>query len=166
MMKPETPRRDADKTKWSATFFVAAELCRRGWTVGLTHGNTKTTDILAARRERKVSIDVKGIRLPGHWFGSGLLGERRKVRDHYIIFVAIPEAEVEKPTPRYYIVPGREAVELVEFNRDHKGPRSRKGHPAITEFPRRDNPQSKYLNSLIRSGYEYAGRWDRLESES
>ena len=147
--------RDTQQTKWAATFLIAGELAKRGWNVGLTHGNTATEDILAHHPEsgRHVTIDSKGIRAPGHWFGNGLVGEQRKKDHHFMVFVAIP---FTNDPARFYIVPARKAVEMADYNRVHPGPRVTRPVPSLFESPRRDSPQMKTLE-LFRD------RWDLLQ---
>lgn len=48
-------------TGLSGEYFVAAELYRRGWLVGITVGNAKAIDILAEKEGTNISIQVKAI---------------------------------------------------------------------------------------------------------
>ena len=48
-------------TGLSGEYFVAAELYRRGWLVGITVGNAKAVDILAEKDGLNISIQVKAI---------------------------------------------------------------------------------------------------------
>jgi len=54
----EIPR---NNTGLSGEYFVAAELYRRGWSVGMTIGNAKAVDIFAAKDEKRIDIQVKAI---------------------------------------------------------------------------------------------------------
>ncbi len=136
-------RRSGEQTKWAATFLVASELVRRGWQVGLTHGNTETADILASHPEsgRKISVDVKGIHAPGHWFGEGLLGQKRTRPDHHMVFVALPDPP---GAARIYIIPGRTAVQMAEANRARASTWA-KPVPSLWEKPPKGHPDFESL---------------------
>ncbi|NJO92134.1 MAG: hypothetical protein HC831_26545 [Chloroflexia bacterium] len=54
----EIPR---NNTGLSGEYFVAAELYRRGWSVGMTIGNAKAVDLFAEKNDRIVPIQVKAI---------------------------------------------------------------------------------------------------------
>ena len=54
----EIPR---NNTGLSGEYFVAAELYRRGWSVGLTVGNAKAIDIFAEKGRKRIAIQVKAI---------------------------------------------------------------------------------------------------------
>ncbi|QHT65408.1 ATP-binding protein [Rhodocytophaga rosea] len=50
-----------NNTGLSGEYFVAAELYRRGWSVGMTIGNAKAVDLFAEKDNRKIAIQVKSI---------------------------------------------------------------------------------------------------------
>ena len=54
----EIPR---NNTGLSGEYFVAAELYRRGWSVGMTIGNAKAVDLFAEKENIVVQIQVKSI---------------------------------------------------------------------------------------------------------
>tara|TARA_R110002012_G_scaffold263456_1_gene446324 strand:- start:164446 stop:164841 length:396 start_codon:yes stop_codon:yes gene_type:complete len=58
-MKEKLPR---NSSGLSGEYFVAAELYRRGFSVGLTIGNAKAIDILAEKDSKVFQIQVKTIR--------------------------------------------------------------------------------------------------------
>lgn len=45
----------------SGEYFVAAELYRRNWSVGITLGNTKAIDMFAEKNDKAIAIQVKTI---------------------------------------------------------------------------------------------------------
>ena len=53
---------EKNNTHLAGEYFVAAELYRRGFSVGMTIGNAKSIDILANKNEISVAIQVKAIR--------------------------------------------------------------------------------------------------------
>ncbi|HBG70468.1 MAG: hypothetical protein A2W93_09435 [Bacteroidetes bacterium GWF2_43_63] len=54
----EIPR---NNTGLSGEFFVAAELYRRGWSVGITIGNAKAVDLFAEKDNKRIAVQVKSI---------------------------------------------------------------------------------------------------------
>jgi hypothetical protein len=50
-----------NNTGLSGEYFVAAELYRRGWSVGMTLGNAKAVDLFAEKREKRIAVQVKAI---------------------------------------------------------------------------------------------------------
>ncbi len=51
----------SNSTGLSGEYFVAAELLRRGYSVGITMGNAKAIDILAEKNGKQFVIQVKAI---------------------------------------------------------------------------------------------------------
>lgn len=54
----EIPR---NNTGLSGEYFVAAELYRRGWSVGMTLGNAKAVDLFAEKNGKTISVQVKSL---------------------------------------------------------------------------------------------------------
>jgi hypothetical protein len=50
-----------NNTGLSGEYFVAAELYRRGWSVGMTIGNAKSVDLFAEKDNKLIQIQVKSI---------------------------------------------------------------------------------------------------------
>ncbi len=50
-----------NNTGLSGEYFVAAELYRRGWSVGMTIGNAKAIDMFAEKESKRIAIQVKSI---------------------------------------------------------------------------------------------------------
>lgn len=50
-----------NNTGLSGEYFVAAELYRRGWSVGMTIGNAKAVDLFAEKGDKRIAIQVKAI---------------------------------------------------------------------------------------------------------
>jgi hypothetical protein len=50
-----------NNTGLSGEYFVAAELYRRGWSVGMTIGNAKAVDLFAEKENTIVQVQVKSI---------------------------------------------------------------------------------------------------------
>jgi predicted AAA+ superfamily ATPase len=94
-----------NNTGLSGEYFVAAELYRRGWSVGMTIGNAKAIDLFAEKNDKKISIQVKSLyqRKNNGW---PIIKEKIK-QDCYYIFVIL---NADKMTsPNYYICTSKEA---------------------------------------------------------
>ena len=59
--KSEQAKIHKNQTKYAAEFYVAAELYRRGFNVGMMLGNTEDIDLLAAKGGKSFQVQVKGI---------------------------------------------------------------------------------------------------------
>jgi hypothetical protein len=63
-------RRSAHRTQWAAQFAVASELCKRGYEVAFTMGNTSPlADLMVVSPVSKKNflIEVKGLYNPNPW---------------------------------------------------------------------------------------------------
>ena len=82
-------KRQRYQTQWSAQFYTAAELTRRGYLVSMTLGNAPVTDLLViSPKGTHFQIDVKGQVNKSYW----LIGRRNKAqKDLFYILVYIPK---------------------------------------------------------------------------
>ncbi|CAD0218299.1 hypothetical protein [Chryseobacterium sp. JV274] len=96
-----------NSTGLSGEYFVAAELLRRGFSVGITMGNAKAIDILAEKDDKKFVIQVKAIykRKNNGW---PIMKERINL-NHYYIFVNLNADQMSAPD--FYIATGQEAYD-------------------------------------------------------
>jgi hypothetical protein len=102
--------RDHDKTfrANASQFFVAGELCRRGYSAVVTLGNTPNVDVLCSNREgsRFVHIQVKTF-VPGKRTCSvGMKAERDSGRSFFWVLAGIPTPESNRRL-EYYVIPSR-----------------------------------------------------------
>jgi len=89
-------------------YFVAAELYRRGFSVGMTIGNAKAIDLFANKDTKTLSIQVKAIR---NKKSVGWPMMKDKVLDDVLyIFVNLND----QSNPDYYIATGQEARSKVK----------------------------------------------------
>lgn len=98
----------------SSQFFVAGELCRRGYAAVVTLGNTPNTDVLCSNRggTKFVHIQVKTF-VPGSKTCSvGKKAERMYGSNFFWVIGGIPTPSSELPF-RYYIVPSNEMASNV-----------------------------------------------------
>jgi hypothetical protein len=100
-------------TGLSGEYFVAAELLRRGYSVGITMGNAKAIDILAEKDGHQYIIQVKAI------FKKKNIGwpiMRDKVNEQiFYIFVNLNGDKMSEPD--YFIATGKEAkLKVKQYN--------------------------------------------------
>ena len=100
----------SSSTGLSGEYFVAAELLRRGYAVGITMGNAKAIDILAEKSDNQYAIQVKAIykRKNSGW----PMMKDKVILNHYYIFVVI-NGDTLSP-PDFYICTGEEATQKVK----------------------------------------------------
>lgn len=124
-------------TGLSGEYFVAAELYRRGFSVGMTIGNAKSIDILAEKDGKVVQIQVKAI------FRKASVGWNMNdtaLLDH-IMYVLVNLNEWGQPD--FYILT---AKEIRKYHKQYNG-------RGILD-----------LRNAIR--LEGLGRWDKLETNA
>lgn len=99
---------ERNNTHLAGEYFVAAELYRRGFSVGMTIGNAKAIDLFANKDDKTISIQVKAIR---NKKSVGWPMMKEKVYDNILyVFVNLNDQEI----PDYYIATGLEAKEKVK----------------------------------------------------
>lgn len=106
--------RDKSSRGNASQFFVAGELCRRGYAAVVTLGNTPNTDVLCSNRAgtRFVHIQVKTF-VPGTRTCSvGAKAERAFGPDFFWVLAGIPEPASEDPF-EYFVIPSAEMSEHV-----------------------------------------------------
>jgi hypothetical protein len=90
----------------ASQFYVAGELCRRGYAAVVTLGNTPNTDVLCSNRSgtRFVHIQVKTF-VPGTKTCSvGAKAERQYGEAFFWVLAGIPEPDSQLPF-RYFVIP-------------------------------------------------------------
>jgi hypothetical protein len=93
--------------------FVAGELSRQGWIVGLTAKNTASVDVLAKREHstRTLSLQVKSRTNAYRW--AWRVGQKPEKRDcDFYILVDLREVG---EVPSYYVVPIGEVIRLWKY---------------------------------------------------
>ncbi|MFZ5768640.1 MAG: hypothetical protein ACOY3F_08090 [Bacillota bacterium] len=92
------------RTQWSAQFFTAGELARRGYLVSLTLGNAPVADLLVQSPSgTHFTVDVKGQSTKNFW----LIQKREPNPAHFFVLVYLPS---DLGPPRYFIVPSDELM--------------------------------------------------------
>ncbi len=126
----------SSSTGLSGEYFVAAELLRRGYSVGITMGNAKAIDILAEKHNNQFIIQVKAI-FKRKNVGWPLMKD--KVNEGiYYVFVNLNGDKMMEP--EYYICTGKEVKVRVK------------------QYKTRG-----VLNLSSVKGEEFKGRWDKIK---
>lgn len=126
-----------NNTGLSGEYFVAAELYRRGWSVGMTIGNAKAVDLFAEKDNKRVAIQVKAIYKKKN-VGWPIMKD--KVRDDcFYIFVNLNADKMEQPD--YYVCTPEEVRKNVK------------------QFPTRGIISLSRLNSE-----NFKNNWNKLEN--
>jgi hypothetical protein len=83
-------RRSGHRTQWAAQFAVASELCKRGYEVSFTMGNsTPLADLMVVSpiEKQMFLVDVKGLHRKNSW----PISRKPKRRDLFYILVHVPD---------------------------------------------------------------------------
>ncbi len=150
----------------ASQFFVAGELCRRGYSAVVTMGNTPNTDILCSNIEgtKFVHIQVKTF-VPGNRTCSvGMKAEKDFGENFFWILGGIPKPN-DKSDFLYFIIPARVMAENVN-----------KAHQLWLQTP--DKKGGKHKDNTVRtvhlppftsiSGWDirqYKNRWGLIEEK-
>ena len=109
----------------AAQFFVAGELCRRGYCATVTLGNNPNTDILCSNLEgtKFVHIQVKTYRPGDIKCTVGRKAEKFYGKNFFWVISGIPESNSDKGF-KYYIIPSSEMSKWIkkEHNKWMKTP--------------------------------------------
>lgn len=150
----------------ASQFFVAGELCRRGFSAVITLGNTPNTDILCSNVEgtKFVHIQVKTF-IPGRKTCSvGIKAEKYFGDNFFWILGGIPEPG-SSSSFEYYIIPAKEMSKQIKDAHIHwlntpgvKGQKHNDSKVRMVHIP----------PSNSRTGWgisEYLNRWDLIEEK-
>ncbi len=126
----------SSSTGLSGEYFVAAELLRRGYSVGITMGNAKAIDILAEKNDKQFIIQVKAIYKKKN---NGWPIIKDKVHsDHIYVFVNLNGDKMTEPD--YFVCTGNETKSKVK----------QYGTRGVLSLSSINDPQFK-------------GRWDKIK---
>ena len=150
----------------ASQFFVAGELCRRGYSAVVTLGNTPNTDILCSNVEgtKFVHIQVKTFRPGDRTCSVGMKAEKDFGENFFWVLGGIPEPQ-SKSGFEYYIIPASEMSKNISEQ-----------HRAWLETPGKRG--QKHNESKVRTVHlpsqkssgdwdisEYLDRWDLIEQK-
>ena len=100
---------DRNCTHLAGEYFVAAELCRRGYAVGVTMGNAKAIDLLAEKGLKTVAVQVKAIRVKKH-VGWPIMLNKVALNVMYVMVCVNDPGQL----PRYFVLTSAEAKAKVK----------------------------------------------------
>lgn len=157
--------RDKSARGNASQFFVAGELCRRGYAAVVTLGNTPNTDILCSNREgtRFVHIQVKTF-VPGTRTCSvGLKAERYFGPNFFWVLAGIPLPGTDNPF-EFFIIPSKEMSSQVKLGHQNwlntpgkKGQEHKDGPVRTIHLPPFCSMSRWNIN-------EYRERWELIEN--
>jgi len=167
--KKKKPKKDSSTRGNASQFFVAGELCRRGYSAVVTLGNTPNVDILCSNLEgtRFAHIQVKTF-IPGKGTCSvGMKATKDFGPSFFWVLGGIPKPEPESENEDdfvYYIIPACEMAKNVNAS-----------HVLWLATPGKDG--QPHLDSKVRTvglpprtcfnGWNiepYKNRWDLIEN--
>jgi hypothetical protein len=152
----------------ASQFFVAGELCRRGYSAVVTLGNTPNTDVLCSNLEgtKFVHIQVKTF-MPrkNQTCSVGMKAEIDSGENFFWVIAGIPGPD-DTSSFEYYIIPASVMAENVTYQ-----------HQTWLETPGKKGQQHKdspvrtidlppYRSSYCWDISGYRDRWDLLEKGS
>jgi hypothetical protein len=148
----------------ASQFFVAGELCRRGYAAVVTLGNTPNTDILCSNLAGThfVHIQVKTFKPGIKTCSVGQKAERDFGSNFFWVLGGIPTPSSDRPF-EYYIIPS--SVMAYNVAAAHK---KWLADPGVRQQARKDSlvrtvhlpPHKNYIGWDIS---EYLNRWDLIE---
>lgn len=150
----------------ASQFFVAAELCRRGYAAVVTMGNCPNTDILCSNEEgtKFVHIQVKTFR-PGDGNCSvGQKAEKDYGPNFFWVLAGIPTME-SKPEFSYYIIPSAVMAKNVKegYEKWYNASGKSGQHHNETSFRSVQIPPLKNVNGWNIK--RFLNRWDLIDAK-
>lgn len=150
----------------ASQFFVAGELCRRGYSAVITLGNTPNTDILCSNIEgtKFVHIQVKTF-VPGIKTCSvGHKAEKANTKNFFWVLGGIPLPN-QDTNFEYYIIPSKVMSKNIKASHESwLSTPGKKGQPhndsKIRTVPIPPNKSRKGWNIS-----KYKNRWDLIENK-
>ena len=127
---------DRNCTHLAGEYFVAAELSKRGYAIGITMGNAKAIDLFAEKDAKTVNVQVKAI--GSKKYNGWPMMVDRVVPNVMYVFVCLNECG---EAPAYFILKSDEARDKVK------------------QYETRGIVAFKSINTP-----DFAGRWDKIEA--
>jgi hypothetical protein len=150
----------------ASQFYVAGELCRRGYAAVVTMGNTPNTDVLCSNRggTRFVHIQVKTfVSGTSRTCSVGRKAERDFGPQFFWVLAGIPVPN-SSAAFEYFIIPSADMAKNVkEYSRRWLETPGKDGRPHKDSAVRIVNVPP-YARSHAWSIEEYRDRWDYIES--
>jgi len=161
------PYKDKSHRENASQFFVAGELCRRGFIAVVTMGNSPTTDILCSNKKgtKFVHIQVKTYRPGDRNCSVGLKAEENHGENFFWVLCGVPERD-QKEEMEFYIIPSSKMAKNVKRSTDiwMKKPGKRvKKHDPKNKFRAVAMPPRKNQNGWDIS--KYKDSWELIEDK-
>jgi hypothetical protein len=151
----------------ASQFFVAGELCRRGWMAVVTMGNCPNTDVLVTNKAgtKFVHVQVKTF-VPGNKTCSvGMKSERDFGENFFWVLAGIPEPNQKAPFI-YYILPSSEMSFQVSRNfKAWAETPGKKGQPHDASTSVRTITLPPQVDGFGWNLNQYQDRWDLIEAK-
>ncbi len=148
----------------ASQYFVAAELCRRGWVAVVTTGNCPNTDILCSNRAgtRFVHIQVKTFRPGDRTCSVGRRAEHDYGRNFFWVLGGIPPP-ASNHLFTYYVIPAQ--IMARQIKRAHQKWLDTPGQQGQPHQPTdvRTVHLPPHKNRAGWSIKKYENRWDLIE---
>lgn len=150
----------------ASQFFVAGELCRRGYAAVVTMGNTPNTDVLCSNVEgtRFVHIQVKTYRPGNATCSVGMKATKNFGPNFFWVLSGLPKPGTDA-AQEYFVIPAAEMAKHVSEAHDQwlkapgkKGQAHKENTVRTVALP----PRKSF------SGWDispYRNRWDLLEAK-
>ncbi|CAG9235927.1 conserved hypothetical protein [Paraburkholderia tropica] len=160
-----TSERDKSHRGNAGQFFVAGELCRRGYAAVVTLGNTPNTDILCSNRAgtRFAHIQVKTFDPKKGTCSVGLKAERVFGPNFFWVLAGVPE-NGSTESFRYFIVPSAVMAENVAAKHQRWLATPGKGGAAHKDNPVRAVSIPPFSRAYFWSVEGFEGRWDLIDT--
>ena len=129
---------EKSQTGIASEFYVAGELCRLGYNVTLTFGNTKAIDLLIQKEGRVLAVQVKGIQADRSICWNL---DKTKISDDPNLYLVLVNLHVDTPTvkPDFFILSAKEAQNLFTDSKD-----SKRSYLDYNKIKKLDNYQDKW----------------------
>lgn len=150
----------------ASQFFVAGELCRRGYAAVVTLGNTPNTDVLCSNGKgtRFVHIQVKTYRPGDRTCSVGMNALKSFGENFFWVLAGVPKPG-KGAVIEYFIIPAEEmAKHVAEAHEKWLKAPGRKGQPHKDSTVRTVTlPPHKSFSGWDISSYR--NRWDLIEAK-
>ena len=166
MRKEKNINNDKSHRGNASQFFVAGELCRRGYSAVVTMGNCPNTDILCSNKEgtKFVHIQVKTFRPKDKTCSVGLKSEKSYGDSFFWVLGGIPEPKKEEQFI-FYIIPSavmakniKESHIIWETTPGRRGQKHNKNNFRAVIMPPRKCSNGWNISS-------YLNRWDLIDEK-
>lgn len=138
----------SENTNLACEYYVLSLLYRKGIDAAITIGNKKSIDIVVQKKNRSLTIDVKGLKGQSSFPVDNL---SLFSKNHFIVFISFLDRISESKTlPEIYVVPSMDVIKsFKELN----------GKGLIYKNPK-GNRQVVPLSCLRKLSRRYSDNWN------